>query len=334
MAKKTARRKGKKTEGGAEVPADRRAGGGELRVAAGDRDDGAAQPAAGAVGPSVGRRRFGDDASAQPAGARQPCAAPARAGGRAKHRHHDDAARAEALARRCFSRRSAASSASPIRRASCNVTRAAVAHGTTAFISTAAKPGLEEAAAAVKEPLIFQLYVRADRKWVEDILDRAKAAGYRALCVCVDRNYYGRRERDIVSRANVREGFGDPVVPDGTQVERSRLDEAAHGAAADRQGRRHGGGRAALGRARRRRRLRLQPRRAAARPRAGHHRGPAGGGQRRQRPRRDPVGRRRAARHRRRSRRCAWARARSASARCWAGRSPRAARRDSSACWS
>src|SRR5262245_62473473 len=67
----------------------------------------------------------------------------------------------------------------------CNVARAAVAHGTTAFVSTAAKPGLEEAAAAVKEPLIFQLYVRADRKWVEDILDRAKAAGYRALCGCV-----------------------------------------------------------------------------------------------------------------------------------------------------
>jgi glycolate oxidase len=92
----------------------------------------------------------------------------------------------------------------------CNVARAAIARGTTAFISTAAKPSLEAAAAAVKEPLIFQLYVRADRKWVEDILDRAKAAGYRALCVCVDRNYYGRRERDIISRASVREGFGDP----------------------------------------------------------------------------------------------------------------------------
>jgi glycolate oxidase len=93
----------------------------------------------------------------------------------------------------------------------CNVARAAVAHGTTAFISTAAKPSIEAAAESVKEPLIFQLYVRADRKWVEDILDRAKAAGYRALCVCVDRNYYGRRERDIISRANVREGFGDPT---------------------------------------------------------------------------------------------------------------------------
>ncbi|MGQ0524748.1 MAG: alpha-hydroxy acid oxidase [Betaproteobacteria bacterium] len=91
-----------------------------------------------------------------------------------------------------------------------NVARAAVARGTTAFISTAARPSIEAAAEAVREPLIFQLYVRADRKWVEDILDRARAAGYRALCVCVDRNYYGRRERDIISRANVREGFGDP----------------------------------------------------------------------------------------------------------------------------
>lgn len=95
--------------------------------------------------------------------------------------------------------------------------RAAVAHGTTAFISTAAKPGFEAAAKAVSEPLIFQLYVRSDRKWVEDILDRVKAAGYRALCVCVDRNYYGRRERDIISRAAVREGFGDPSFQMGLQ---------------------------------------------------------------------------------------------------------------------
>ena len=97
------------------------------------------------------------------------------------------------------------------------VARAAVAHGTTAFISTAAKPGFEAAAEAVKEPLIFQLYVRADRGWVEDILDRVSAAGYRALCVCVDRNYYGRRERDIIGRASVREGFGDPSFQMGLQ---------------------------------------------------------------------------------------------------------------------
>jgi isopentenyl diphosphate isomerase/L-lactate dehydrogenase-like FMN-dependent dehydrogenase len=90
------------------------------------------------------------------------------------------------------------------------VARAAVAKRTTAFISTAAKPSIEAAAKAVDEPLIFQLYVRSGRQWIEDILDRARAAGYRALCVTVDRAVYGRRERDLISRANVREGFGDP----------------------------------------------------------------------------------------------------------------------------
>ena len=91
-----------------------------------------------------------------------------------------------------------------------NVARAAVARGTTAFVSTAAKPGFEETAAAVSEPLIFQLYVRGDRAWVADVLDRARGAGYRALCVTMDRNFYGRRDRDLMSRVAVREGFGDP----------------------------------------------------------------------------------------------------------------------------
>jgi glycolate oxidase len=89
------------------------------------------------------------------------------------------------------------------------VVRGTVAYGTEAFVSTAAKPGIEEAAAAANTPLIFQLYVRSDRKWIADTLDRAKAAGYRALCVTVDRAYYSRRERDLISRLPVREG-GDP----------------------------------------------------------------------------------------------------------------------------
>lgn len=89
------------------------------------------------------------------------------------------------------------------------VARAAVSRGTTAFIATAAKPSLEAAQAAVERKLVFQLYVRGDRGWVEAVLDRVKAAGYAALCVTVDRNYYGRRERDIISGLPVKEGFGD-----------------------------------------------------------------------------------------------------------------------------
>ena len=90
------------------------------------------------------------------------------------------------------------------------VARGAIARGTTAFISTAARPSLEEVAAAAGEPLLFQLYVRSDRKWVEDILGRAQAAGYRAVCVTVDRAYYSRRERDLINRFLLRESAGDP----------------------------------------------------------------------------------------------------------------------------
>ena len=90
------------------------------------------------------------------------------------------------------------------------VARAAVARRTTAFISTAVKPSFEAAQHAVSEPLIFQLYVRSGRSWIEETLDRAKGAGFKALCVTVDRAWYGRRERDLISRAAVREGFGDP----------------------------------------------------------------------------------------------------------------------------
>ncbi len=90
------------------------------------------------------------------------------------------------------------------------VARAAVAKKTTAFISTAVKPGFEAAQKSVSEALIFQLYVRSGRDWIEETLDKAKGAGFRALCVTVDRAWYGRRERDLISRANVREGFGDP----------------------------------------------------------------------------------------------------------------------------
>jgi isopentenyl diphosphate isomerase/L-lactate dehydrogenase-like FMN-dependent dehydrogenase len=90
------------------------------------------------------------------------------------------------------------------------VARGAVAFGTTAFISTAARPSIEDVAKSVDKPLLFQLYVRSDRQWIEDILLRAKASGYRAICVTVDRAYYSRRERDLVNRFLLRESQGDP----------------------------------------------------------------------------------------------------------------------------
>ncbi len=90
------------------------------------------------------------------------------------------------------------------------VARGAIAAGTTAFISTAAKPSIEEVAQSVNHPLLFQLYVRSDRAWMRGFLDRAKAAGYRAICVTVDRAYYSRRERDIINQYLQRADSGDP----------------------------------------------------------------------------------------------------------------------------
>ncbi len=90
------------------------------------------------------------------------------------------------------------------------VARGAIAAGTTAFISTAARPSIEEVAKSVDHPLLFQLYVRSDRAWMRDFLDRAKAAGYRAICVTVDRAYYSRRERDIINQYLQRADSGDP----------------------------------------------------------------------------------------------------------------------------
>src|SRR5689334_21797539 len=90
------------------------------------------------------------------------------------------------------------------------VARGAIAAGTTAFISTAAKPSIEEVAKSVDHPLLFQLYVRSDRAWMRGFLDRAKASGYRAICVTVDRAYYSRRERDIINKYLQRADSGDP----------------------------------------------------------------------------------------------------------------------------
>jgi glycolate oxidase len=79
-------------------------------------------------------------------------------------------------------------------------TRAAAAFGVLHMLSSACAPGLEAVAACVEHPKIFQLYVRGDAAWVEDHIARAIANRYIALCLTVDLDYYGRRERDLAKR--------------------------------------------------------------------------------------------------------------------------------------
>jgi len=87
-------------------------------------------------------------------------------------------------------------------------TRAAARFGVMHMLSSVCSPGIEAVAAANDHPKIFQLYVRGDQAWMDDYVARAVANRYVALCLTVDLDYYGRRERDLAKRykATARRG--------------------------------------------------------------------------------------------------------------------------------
>lgn len=80
------------------------------------------------------------------------------------------------------------------------VAKAAEQFGVISYLSSVTQPGLEEIAAETAHPKVFQLYVRGDRDWVADIVNRAVANGYVHFCLTVDLAHYSRRERDLIKR--------------------------------------------------------------------------------------------------------------------------------------
>jgi L-lactate dehydrogenase (cytochrome) len=83
--------------------------------------------------------------------------------------------------------------------------RAAGRFGTAFCLSTLSVASLEEVAAgAPGTSLWFQLYVFRDRELSRSLVERARAAGYSTLCVTVDVQVAGGRERDV------RNGFTLP----------------------------------------------------------------------------------------------------------------------------
>jgi glycolate oxidase len=69
------------------------------------------------------------------------------------------------------------------------------------MLSSVSEPGLEDTAKAAPDALrIYQLYVRGDDAFVEDVVSRTIANGYAAFCLTVDTAHYSRRERDIAKR--------------------------------------------------------------------------------------------------------------------------------------
>ncbi|WP_163870291.1 alpha-hydroxy acid oxidase [Myxococcus eversor] len=74
--------------------------------------------------------------------------------------------------------------------------KAAASRGAIFTLSTMSIGTIEEVAAVAPAPLWFQLYVWKDRGVTRALVERAKAAGYRALCLTVDVPVMGNREQD------------------------------------------------------------------------------------------------------------------------------------------
>jgi isopentenyl diphosphate isomerase/L-lactate dehydrogenase-like FMN-dependent dehydrogenase len=82
--------------------------------------------------------------------------------------------------------------------------RALAQAGSICVVSAMASCPLEEVAAAVSEPPWFQMYIWRDRRLVQEMLARARAAGVSVLVVTVDVPCSGNRDRDR------RNGFSVP----------------------------------------------------------------------------------------------------------------------------
>lgn len=84
--------------------------------------------------------------------------------------------------------------------------RAAAARGTILAVSANSSSSFEELARAANGHLWMQLYPFRDRGLTQSWLDRAKAAGYEAICVTLDSQWPPKRERNI--RNNYRRARG------------------------------------------------------------------------------------------------------------------------------
>jgi isopentenyl diphosphate isomerase/L-lactate dehydrogenase-like FMN-dependent dehydrogenase len=89
--------------------------------------------------------------------------------------------------------------------------RGAAAGAALMTLSTVSTRTMEEVAAAAPDaPRWFQLYATGDREATRDLVERAMAAGYRAVAVTVDLPLPGNRERDLRNAFVVTRGAHAP----------------------------------------------------------------------------------------------------------------------------
>lgn len=94
-----------------------------------------------------------------------------------------------------------------------SVAQAVDEFGILQVLSSVCTPDFETLAREHPGPRIYQLYLVGDEAWMDDIIERAMAAGYTAFCLTADTQTYSRRERDILKRyvplSGRRAGSGD-----------------------------------------------------------------------------------------------------------------------------
>jgi len=78
--------------------------------------------------------------------------------------------------------------------------RGAGAAGAAMVVSTSSSYPLEKISAEARRPLWFQLYTGPDLDGTRERVEKAKAAGCKAICVTVDAPYQAPRERDTRNR--------------------------------------------------------------------------------------------------------------------------------------
>ncbi len=79
------------------------------------------------------------------------------------------------------------------------VARASEKHGTMFGVSSLGTTGIEEIAAEISTPKMFQLYFHKDRELTNAMIDRCIAAKFDVLTLTVDTITAGNRERDLKS---------------------------------------------------------------------------------------------------------------------------------------
>lgn len=79
----------------------------------------------------------------------------------------------------------------------CATARAAHEAGVLMCLSTFSSRSMDEVAAASPGPKWFQLYIHKDRGVAKEMIERAVAAGYRAIVLTVDLPVGGHREREL-----------------------------------------------------------------------------------------------------------------------------------------